>query len=583
LSAPPLNIAVLASPVATGLTGASAQSAPAAGGLGAFDAIFAALFASTGLGAGLDTGAGAGAAAENLALPTAQAFIDAGPATQALAQGQTPPGAALPGAPLTPGKPAADLGLATPEVSATQGLPLAPSPDTGAKAAILPADPLLLAQSGLNQPKDEETKTATDEAAPAADPGAPSAALIAALVAPAIIVPTQAAPSAAPVTGGGGAAGSPNAKLPPAPPLGTPLAAADADSQPSAEPAQSGQTPDLLQPGVQSAAPPRPEAPASAPQTAATAAATTASTPAVLPTPPAPDRGPDTAPPTAELAASPPADVAAQSVAQSASAAAAGAAPPAGASAAPVAGKDKASAKPQLAAGAPATGSNEVQATSDVATPAAATADASARQPEAHVDPAPQIEAGSQENKPAAAPEQAVQPAPQPPLAAESAAVRAPVGASVRGSPETVANLAAQIVKKLGARTTQFDVQLTPAGLGRVDVRVEVGADGRISAAMSFDNPQAAADVKARAADLQRALADAGFDASNGLSFDVAGDPGSGAGGGAFAQDGQDFGQAFRGRAFQAALDNAGDAAQAALSPMLNLSLGAQSGVDVRI
>ena len=46
----------------------------------------------------------------------------------------------------------------------------------------------------------------------------------------------------------------------------------------------------------------------------------------------------------------------------------------------------------------------------------------------------------------------------------------AAAAAVVRGSPQTVANLAAQIVKKLDGRTSQFDVQLDPAGLGQVDV-----------------------------------------------------------------------------------------------------------------
>src|SRR6185312_4951227 len=96
------------------------------------------------------------------------------------------------------------------------------------------------------------------------------------------------------------------------------------------------------------------------------------------------------------------------------------------------------------------------------------------------------------------------------------------------GSPETVANLAAQIVKKLGARTTQFDLQLDPAGLGRVNVRVEINADGRISAAMSFDNPQAASELRSRSNELQRALAQSGFDVSGGMSFDVAQDQGGG-------------------------------------------------------
>jgi len=150
---------------------------------------------------------------------------------------------------------------------------------------------------------------------------------------------------------------------------------------------------------------------------------------------------------------------------------------------------------------------------------------------------------------------------------------------AVRGSPQTVANLAAQIIKKLEGRSTQFDVQLDPAGLGKVDVKVHIGADGRISAAMSFDNPQAAADVKSRANELHSALQQAGFDVTGGLSFDVAGDT-SGQGRDGWRQDNDQSGASFRGRAFQTALDTVDDA-----PPLNGLSARASrlSGVDIRI
>ena len=153
--------------------------------------------------------------------------------------------------------------------------------------------------------------------------------------------------------------------------------------------------------------------------------------------------------------------------------------------------------------------------------------------------------------------------------------------AAVRGAPQTVANLAAQIIKKLEAKTTRFDVQLDPAGLGKVDVRVEIGAEGRITAALSCHNPQGQAELKARSAELQQALEQAGFDISNGgLSFEMAGGQGGGAGAG---QGQNETGQAFRGRAFQTALETAGDALQAAADGALSLNRSRLSGVDIRI
>jgi flagellar hook-length control protein FliK len=122
-------------------------------------------------------------------------------------------------------------------------------------------------------------------------------------------------------------------------------------------------------------------------------------------------------------------------------------------------------------------------------------------------------------------------------------------------------------------------VELTPAGLGRVDVRIEIGAHGRLTAAMMVDNPQAASELRARAAELERALQQAGFDLAGGLSFDVADQRGH-----ARHQhdDQRPAGQAFRATAFQAALDNAG-AADTAASGLLRLRRGVNAGVDVRI
>ncbi|MDB5435353.1 MAG: flagellar hook length determination-like protein, partial [Phenylobacterium sp.] len=175
--------------------------------------------------------------------------------------------------------------------------------------------------------------------------------------------------------------------------------------------------------------------------------------------------------------------------------------------------------------------------------------------------------------------------APQPAAGLDTSSTTTPAtlihaaAVAVRGAPQTVANLAAQIAKKLDGRSTRFDVQLEPAGLGKVDVRVEIGAGGRMSAAMAFDTPQAAAELRSRAGELQRALEQAGFDISGGLSFDVAGDSGQG---------GQAQGQnpdanpnaAFRGQAFQAVLDTAADAAP---SSQLAFRQSSAAGVDIRI
>ncbi len=103
-----------------------------------------------------------------------------------------------------------------------------------------------------------------------------------------------------------------------------------------------------------------------------------------------------------------------------------------------------------------------------------------------------------------------------------------------RATVETTAQIAAQIVKKLDGRSTRFDMALTPEGLGRVDVSLEIESDGQVTARLAFDNPAAAADLRARADELRRQLLEAGLQLSrDDLEF-AERDPSSGFGGGAF-------------------------------------------------
>ena len=102
-----------------------------------------------------------------------------------------------------------------------------------------------------------------------------------------------------------------------------------------------------------------------------------------------------------------------------------------------------------------------------------------------------------------------------------------PAALPARANAETVTRFAAQLGAHLSAKTTQFDIALEPAGLGKVDVRVQIAPDGALTAALAFATPHAAGALRARAAELQQALQQAGFDVSDGaLSFDVAGQGG---------------------------------------------------------
>jgi Meckel syndrome type 1 protein len=100
----------------------------------------------------------------------------------------------------------------------------------------------------------------------------------------------------------------------------------------------------------------------------------------------------------------------------------------------------------------------------------------------------------------ATAPTDATAPAPTPPSS---------------GAPDTLANLSAQIVQKVGGQTTRFDVQLDPYGMGRVNVSVQIDAKGVMSAALSFEKPDSANFIRTHSAELQQSLAQAGFNLSS--------------------------------------------------------------------
>ncbi|MDB5470695.1 MAG: hypothetical protein JWR84_2255 [Caulobacter sp.] len=105
------------------------------------------------------------------------------------------------------------------------------------------------------------------------------------------------------------------------------------------------------------------------------------------------------------------------------------------------------------------------------------------------------------------------------------AAGAAALAAQVRGAPETVAKFAAGILDKLNGQSTKFDLQLDPHGLGKVDVSVEIGQDGKLTAQMGFDSAVGLNELRGRAQELRNALEQAGFSLAEGaLSFDFSGE-----------------------------------------------------------
>ena len=153
-------------------------------------------------------------------------------------------------------------------------------------------------------------------------------------------------------------------------------------------------------------------------------------------------------------------------------------------------------------------------------------------------------------------------------------------------TPATAPHLAAEISRKFEGKSAQFDISLTPEGLGKVDVKITINARGEVSAAMKFDNPQAAAELKGRAAELQRALEQSGFSLSQeGISFtDGQGQGFNAPQQQASQQDWQETARrAAQNRIFQDSNDMADAAALRVAEASSAYSRRSSTGVDVRI
>ncbi len=162
----------------------------------------------------------------------------------------------------------------------------------------------------------------------------------------------------------------------------------------------------------------------------------------------------------------------------------------------------------------------------------------------------------------------------------QAQAAAAPPPTLAKADARTVSQLSAQIVQSVKGNKSSFDLTLHPEGLGDVQVRVSVDRTGAVTASMSFNNPQAGAELAGRAGELRDALAQAGFTvADNGLSFNLGGQGQSGANQGAWAE----ASQLNAGRAFLAARDNSDDLLAAVSQAAIRLQRPSAAGLDILI
>jgi len=126
-----------------------------------------------------------------------------------------------------------------------------------------------------------------------------------------------------------------------------------------------------------------------------------------------------------------------------------------------------------------------------------------------------------------------------PGLGATPAPTALPLPAADAPAMETAAmpTVAASALDQVAARLSQgsklglsqIEIQLKPASLGAVDVKIELTHDGRVSAVISADRSDTLMQLQRGSGELQQALKDAGLQTDNGsLSFSLRGDPQSG-------------------------------------------------------
>lgn len=145
-----------------------------------------------------------------------------------------------------------------------------------------------------------------------------------------------------------------------------------------------------------------------------------------------------------------------------------------------------------------------------------------------------------------------------------------------RAAVDATAQIAAQIMRKLEGRSTRFEIALRPDELGRVDVKLDIDAEGRLAARLAFDNPAAATDLRGRADELRRQLEAAGFQlADDALEFAERDSGSSAFDRGQDARHGQN-------RAFAAAARLNGEIDMAQPPQWLALSLS-PAGVDMKV
>ncbi|WP_395459481.1 flagellar hook-length control protein FliK [Azospirillum melinis] len=120
--------------------------------------------------------------------------------------------------------------------------------------------------------------------------------------------------------------------------------------------------------------------------------------------------------------------------------------------------------------------------------------------------------------------------------------------------------IAVHIRKSVADEVDQFTINLHPAELGRIDIKLDIGADGRVNAMVAVEKAQTLELLQRDSRGLERALQDAGLQTdANSLNFSLRGEGNPFAGDG--QGDGKGTGSGKRGRGFGSGGDDDGSEA----------------------
>ena len=159
--------------------------------------------------------------------------------------------------------------------------------------------------------------------------------------------------------------------------------------------------------------------------------------------------------------------------------------------------------------------------------------------------------------------------------------------AQTRPGPHVDAAAAARLAKDIARQASngsrRFEIRMDPPELGKVEVRLEIGADKKAHAILLAERPETLNDLKQAARALERALSESGLDLQqDSLQFGLRQDGG-----------GNEFGSSRQGRGSNApaiaAADGAGEPAAAIETPAersvdaFGFRLAARGGMSVRI